>query len=102
MNLPADQLALIRSVLKKTFPEEGTQFYLFGSRVTGGWRPESDLDLMIQEDCEIPFGTLALLKEAFEESPLPFKIDVVDSHRISSDFRQKIVAVGAKLPPCAA
>ena len=40
-------------------------------------KPSSDLDLVIISDDKIPFRTLALLREAFTDSDLPFRVDVV-------------------------
>lgn len=59
----------------------------FGSRVTGGARPWSDLDLAVLGRQRLGFERVALLREAFDESTLPFRVDVVDWHAISDGFR---------------
>jgi hypothetical protein len=33
---------------------------------------------------------LAMIQEAFEESMLPFHVDLIDWHRISADFKRHI------------
>lgn len=63
-------------------------FYAFGSRVKGKNRPLSDLDICFMED--IPWNTRAHIDEDFEESDLPFKVDVVDWNMCDENFRAKI------------
>lgn len=94
VDLSADEIQLILSTLKRFLSPKNTQAYLFGSRLTGRSRPESDLDLMIRQDQELPLHQLALLKEAFEESLLPFKVDVLDYHQISEKLRRRILDSG--------
>ena len=60
-------------------------FYAFGSRVEGTHQPFSDLDLCVMEN--IPELDKSYLEEAFEESNLPFKVDVIEWHKISKDFQ---------------
>lgn len=64
-------------------------FYAFGSRVTQkNLKKFSDLDLFYLEP--IPSKTLFALEEAFEESDLPYKVDLVDFFKCNSEF-QKIL-----------
>jgi uncharacterized protein len=62
----------------------------FGSRVTGGARPYSDLDLAIVGNGKLTRNEKVLLREAFEESDLPFRVDVVDYNAVSEAFREII------------
>jgi predicted nucleotidyltransferase len=66
------------------------QVFMFGSRVTGSFRKDSDLDLYF-----LGTGTLAPrfwthLEEAFEESDLPFKVDLIDASKISAAIKGNI------------
>ena len=63
----------------------------FGSRVTGRVKPWSDLDLALVGEQPLGFRRLGLLVEAFQESTLPFRVDVLDWHETSSSF-QAIIA----------
>jgi predicted nucleotidyltransferase len=63
-------------------------FYAFGSRTKGTQRRFSDLDLCFKDP--ILFNVQGHIDEDFEESDLPFKVDVLDWRYISSDF-QKII-----------
>jgi uncharacterized protein len=59
----------------------------FGSRVSGRAKEYSDLDLAIVGKEKLPRRVKVLLREAFEESDLPFRVDIVDYNAISSSFR---------------
>ncbi len=89
IDLPADQLALVRTLLEKHFPE--CEVRVFGSRVTGRAKPYSDLDLALVGPVRLDSAKLAALREDFEESTLPIRVDVLDWHAIAPHF-QKIVA----------
>ena len=62
----------------------------FGSRVTGGARQYSDLDLAVIGDEPLGLIPLGLLREAVEESDLPIRVDVIDWHDTSDSFKNAI------------
>ena len=51
-------------------------------------KPLSDLDLCVMED--IPEITKSYLEEEFEESNLPFKVDIIEWNKISERFKSLI------------
>lgn len=63
-------------------------FYAYGSRVKGKTGKYSDLDLCYQQ--EIPWNVLSHLHEDFEESDLPFKVDLVAWNWMSPEFQELI------------
>lgn len=75
---------IVKSILQK-YPYT---FYAFGSRVKGTQRPLSDLDICFMEN--IPWNIRSHIDEDFEESDLPFTIDVVDWNMADETFRSKI------------
>ncbi|HUU02211.1 MAG TPA: nucleotidyltransferase domain-containing protein [Myxococcota bacterium] len=81
-------LETIKRILREHVPE--CEVRVFGSRVTRKAKKYSDLDLAVVGDGTLDSDTLRLLKEAFEESDLPFRVDVLDWHGISSSFRKVI------------
>jgi hypothetical protein len=97
MNVSERDLTTLRAILRRSFPRAGVQFYLFGSRVNGGARPDSDLDVLIVSDVPVPPRVLGDVREAFEESRLPFRVDVVDAGSLSDDFHRRIAPNAAKL-----
>lgn len=63
-------------------------FYAFGSRTKGTQKRLSDLDLCFKDP--IPFNVQGHIDEDFEESDLPFKVDLLDWRYISPEFREVI------------
>ncbi|MDQ5890821.1 MAG: uncharacterized protein QG604_695 [Candidatus Dependentiae bacterium] len=63
-------------------------FYAFGSRTKGNPKKFSDLDLCYKEP--IPSNVINELEEAFEESYLPFTVDLLNWNTCSSEFRDII------------
>lgn len=64
--------------------------WAFGSRVRGHAKPTSDLDLAIVWDQPVDQKVLWRLHEAFDESTLPIKIDIVDYAQTGESFRNII------------
>jgi predicted nucleotidyltransferase len=63
---------------------------MFGSRVRGRHKPFSDIDLCVVSVAAISDEAMGSVKEAFQASRIPFKVDVVDYHQISEEFRSLI------------
>ena len=64
----------------------------FGSRVSGAAKPYSDLDLAIVGPERLELRSMGALREAFEASTLPFRVDLLDWNAISPSFREVIAA----------
>lgn len=76
----------IVSDIVKQFP---FQFYVYGSRAKGAAREFSDLDICIMEGSPT-IRQLDKLDELFEESDLPFTVDVIVWNKISKNFQDLI------------
>ena len=79
---------IVKSVLRKHVP--GYEVWAFGSRARGRPKPFSDLDLAVVTDKPLSLDLLAALAEAFSESDLPWKVDLVDWATTSPSFREII------------
>lgn len=80
-------LEIVRRILEQLAPEYEVR--AFGSRVTGrNLKPFSDLDLVVMTDTPLPPDRMAAVVEAFSESDLPMKVDVVDWAATSEEFRR--------------
>lgn len=64
--------------------------WAFGSRVKGNFRPDSDLDLVVFSK-PAQSASVSELREALEESSLPFSVDVLVWDEVGSDFRDHIL-----------
>lgn len=90
INVPEQHLLIIKNILQKNLPQE-VGVKVFGSRITKKIKTYSDLDLIIIGKTKIDSKILANLKEEFEESDIPFRVDIIDWHRISKEFQQIII-----------
>lgn len=70
---------------------------LFGSRATGTAREFSDIDLCVKSIRPISLAEISAWREKFQNSNLPFKVDVVLFDDLSEDFRQLIVKTAVPL-----
>lgn len=87
----------IREILRilSSFPEV-ERALIFGSRTKGNFRRASDIDIAVYGK-GITFRTLLRLKGAFEESSLPFFVDVVDVKSIKDEEFKKEIEKHGKL-----
>lgn len=89
ISLNESERKIVIDILRQNLPEE-TQVFVFGSRAKNNPKPYSDLDLFIQSSEQLQRSTLFTLQEAFEESILSFRVDLIDSKRCSNSFEQII------------
>ena len=79
----------IQSILAEYIP--AYEVRAFGSRVKWTAKDYSDLDLVVVGSKPLSFRQRGQLAEAFEESNLPIRVDVLDWQSISEGFRQVIL-----------
>lgn len=77
--------AMVQDILKQYLP--GREVWAFGSRVKGTAKPFSDLDLVVLGDVPLGLALQAQLAEAFDESDLPWRVDLVDWATTAEAFR---------------
>lgn len=78
--------ALVEAILKEFLPPEA-KIWVFGSRINGKARRGSDLDLAIELGRPLNHQEALNLAEAFEESDLPYKVDIVDLQSVAGYFK---------------
>jgi len=88
LHVTTRELEIVREILGRLVP--GREVRAFGSRVTGRHRRLSDLDLAVMGEAGLSLVALADLREAFIESDLPFRVDVLDWSRTDARFRRLI------------
>lgn len=64
--------------------------WAFGSRAKWTAKTYSDLDLAIITNQPLPLAKMAVIKEAFDESDLPIRVDIVDWAATNEAFRKII------------
>jgi hypothetical protein len=88
-SLQQRHLAIIRSILNKELAGPDCKVYLFGSRARKTARSASDVDLAIQSS-EDMHARIARAQHAFEESDLPYTVDLVDLKHASPFLKREI------------
>lgn len=92
---PQDNTIVV-SILKSLLPSD-SRVYVFGSRAKGQVKRSSDLDLAIDLGRPLTRAETLTLADAFEESDLPFRVDVVDLSIASGTMRKTILNEGLLL-----
>ena len=87
--LSGDELSVVCEILREQLPCDVT-VHAFGSRAGGRIKPWSDLDLVLEGTAPLPLSLLGALAEAFEESPLPWKVDLIDRNALRGEFGRLI------------
>lgn len=94
IDITSDARKTLLSLLRRYFP--GGSAWVYGSRAKHAARPASDLDLVVfaSPDERRQVGDL---REAFEESSLPFRVDLFVWDDLPEEFRERIRAEHVEL-----
>jgi len=87
ISITPEQRQTVLALLGRYLP--GTAAWAYGSRVKQTWRPASDLDLVVFSTPE-QRPRVYDLREAFEESSLPFRVDLFVWDDIPEYFHEQI------------
>ena len=87
VDIRPDHLAIVQDILREHLPG-GVKVWVFGSRASWTTKDSSDLDLALECESKLSHKVLGALEDAFEDSALPYTVDVVDLNRIGDSFRQ--------------
>ena len=89
IDITADQHKTLLALLERYLPDAAA--WVYGSRVKWTSRPQSDLDLVVfaapEQDRRV-----SDLREAFEESSLPFRVDLFVWDSVPEQFHKQIEA----------
>ena len=80
---------IVETILRRHAPRP-CRIWAFGSRVRGKARRFSDLDLAFDAGRALTLGEQTALADAFDESDLPWRVDVVDLATCSPAFRREV------------
>ncbi len=91
-------IGFLLEVLNKNIGNNQAKFYIFGSRAKGTYKEYSDIDIAIDFNGEkMPANVLANISFDFENSTLPYEVDVVDLNSISEKFKNLICSTLTEL-----
>ena len=79
----------IKEVLKKYITDKNAKIYIFGSRAKNTYKEYSDIDIAI-DAINFTKKDKTRLELEFENSTLPYKVDIVDMNNIKDNFKNLI------------
>jgi predicted nucleotidyltransferase len=82
----------IKKIVLNYFQNEPVRVFIFGSRATGKAKETSDFDIGVEsrsKNYRVNRKKLTYLREALEESNIPFEVDVVDMDNAGSEFKSE-------------
>lgn len=89
LDLRPTELQEVQHILQKHLPN--TTVLAFGSRVEGRAKPYSDLDLAVIEQAAITDQVWTELLADFEDSNLPFRVDLLNWKDLPAQMQQSIL-----------
>ena len=87
IDITAKQRKIVTDLLERHLPN--TTAWVYGSRAKWASRPQSDLDLVVFATPK-QNGRVSDLREALEESNLPFRVDLFVWDAVPEQFRKQI------------
>ena len=97
VDIRPDHLEIVQGILWEHLPA-GFQVWVFGSRSAWTTKDSSDLDLAVEGAGALDDKAAVRLEVAFEESDLPYTVDVVDLNAVSPEFRRIVEGQRVPLP----
>ena len=95
MVLTPAQAHRVRAIVESVTP--GAEVRVFGSRATGRARPFSDLDLLFVQPARLTWLQRADLRDLFEASDLPFRVDVVEAEALAGGTAERVIRESVSL-----
>jgi len=95
IDVSPNHLDIVLTILAKYVPE--CEVRVYGSRHTGTAKRYSDLDIALVGHEKLDWRVMAAIKEVFQESELPFRVDILDWYNTSAEFRKVIEESGYKV-----
>ena len=97
VDIRPDHLEMVQDILRERLPA-GFKVWVFGSRANWTTKDSSDLDLAVEGTGRLDYRVMADLEIAFEESDLPYTVDVVDLHVVNDAFKKIVESQRVPLP----
>ncbi len=97
VDIRPDHLEIVWGILCEHLPVD-VKVWVFGSRANWTTKDSSDLDIALEGKGKLSHKLLGALKDAFEDSTLPYTVDVADLNAVSHAFKQIVKEQRVALP----
>lgn len=91
---PNTYLQQAKLIVARQLAGHAVDAYLFGSRAKGEATRYSDIDIALLPKKTMPIALACYVREALEESTIPYQVDVVDLSQVSEKFYKKVLQEG--------
>jgi len=81
----------LKTLISEYYRKEEATIILFGSRARREYSEHSDVDVGILTSGKPDNAKITLLKEAIEDSNIPYKVDIISINEASEDFKNEIM-----------
>lgn len=81
-----------RRIVRNIVGAEDARLFLYGSRARGDAGPRSDIDIAVLPRRSLPPGVLARIREALDESTIPYRVEILDLSTVNEEFRRNVLA----------
>jgi predicted nucleotidyltransferase len=88
IHIQKEEMEIVLNIIKKHTKD--CEVLVFGSRLKGNNKPFSDLDLAFICKKRLDLNKRFEISLEFEESDLPYRVDIIDYNKASKEF-QKII-----------
>lgn len=78
----------IKRIIRKYLNQSHYKVFIFGSWATKTNRRFSDVDVGILGEKRLPGHIIVQIQEELGNSPIPYKVDVVDFQKVSQEFQK--------------
>jgi predicted nucleotidyltransferase len=85
----AEALAQIRRIVRRYLNPNKYKAFIYGSRAKGTNFRWSDVDIGILGEQQVPTMTYSHMEEAFEESNIPYVVELVDFFKVNPEFKKR-------------
>ena len=89
LQISDQELAIVKTILQQYVTD--IPVWAYGSRAKGTAKRYSDLDLALVTKEPLTFLQLAKLENAFSDSELEWKVDILDWASASDEFKQIVL-----------
>lgn len=90
----ARYLETLRAEVRRVLAGTGARALLFGSHALGTAHRGSDVDIAIDAPPDLPRRVIGDLREALEDTTVPWTCDVLDLRDASPAFRDRVLGEG--------
>jgi len=83
-----------KKIILKYLNHIDCQIFLFGSQLKKTIKRPVDIDIAIMPLKKFPVGLLSEIREALEESTIPYNVDLIDLSLADSQFIEQVKRTG--------